>query len=494
MTEEELKVIPVVGSISLFMNRLDEEYIKSLQRTSSHSPDYIVRLRDEAQLVKLLKKIFNYFVRVDSKGEAAQMALRRVEHVYYVHDTIVNLADGESVDTAKLISDLCTYVYQEGTDRSKTRAMLCHIFHHALHDRFLEARDLLLMSHLQDNIANVGDVSTMILFNRMMVTMGLSAFRLGRIWDSHQCLSEICSGRNHRELLAQGISNNRYGDRSAEDEKAEKRRQVPYHQHINLDLVEACHLISAMLLEVPNMAAAGDDGPTTRRVKILSRMFRKQVDIYNRQVFTGPPEQIKDFIMCATKALMKGEWKVCANLLSELEVWSLLPGDKAVEQIQTMLVEKIKLEGLRTFLNAYSSQYDSLSLGQLCDMFDLSRNDVHSIVSKMMINRELHASWDQPTDTIVLRKVEASSLQLLALQFAEKAANLVETNERLLDTKTGNFHFRDGEGQRYDNNRGGQRRSGAGGGRGRGGDQKRGGRGGRSGGRGYKGRGGGGRN
>ena len=133
MTEEELKVIPVVGSISLFMNRLDEEYIKSLQRTSSHSPDYIVRLRDEAQLVKLLKKIFNYFVRVDSKGEAAQMALRRVEHVYYVHDTIVNLADGESVDTAKLISDLCTYVYQEGTDRSKTRAMLCHIFHHALH-------------------------------------------------------------------------------------------------------------------------------------------------------------------------------------------------------------------------------------------------------------------------------------------------------------------------------------------------------------------------
>jgi translation initiation factor 3 subunit C len=130
----------------------------------------------------------------------------------------------------------------------------------------------------------------------------------------------------------------------------------------------------------------------------------------------------------------------------------------------------------------------------LCDMFDLSRNDVHSIVSKMMINRELHASWDQPTDTIVLRKVEASSLQLLALQFAEKAANLVETNERLLDTKTGNFHFRDGEGQRYDNNRGGQRRFGAGGGRGRGGDQKRGGRGGRSGGRGYKGRGGGGRN
>ena len=88
MTEEELRTIPVVGSLSLFLNRLDDEYIKSLQRTSSHSPDYIIRLRDETKLVKLLTVVYNYFVRVGSKGEASEMALRRVEHLYYCHDTI----------------------------------------------------------------------------------------------------------------------------------------------------------------------------------------------------------------------------------------------------------------------------------------------------------------------------------------------------------------------------------------------------------------------
>jgi len=445
LTDEERSNIPVVGSLSLFITRLDEEYIKSLQRTSPHSAEYITRLRDEPQLVNLLRKVYNYYVRVDSKPEAAALAQLRLEHLYYCHDTILQKMNPEdSVNSAKLVQDLCTFIYQHGTDRSKTRAMLCHIYHHSLHDRFLEARDLLLMSHLQENISTVGDVSTMILFNRMMVNLGLCAFRQGRTWDAHQCLTEICSGRV-RELLAQGVSTGRFaGDKSAEEEKAEKRRQIPYHQHINLELIEACHLISAMLLEVPNMAAAGDEAG--RKTKIISRVFRKHNDIYDRQVFTGPPEQIRDFIMLASKSLMKGDWKKCATLLSDLDVWHLIPGENVVEQIKSMLAEKIKLEGLRTYLYAFSNQYESLSLAQLCEMFEMSKNEVHSIISKMMINREIHASWDQLTETIVLHKVEASSLQLLALQFAEKAANLVEANERLLDSKTGNFQFRDGEG------------------------------------------------
>lgn len=125
----------------------------------------------------------------------------------------------------------------------------------------------------------------MIMFNRMMVNVGMCAFRLGRIHDAHQCLSDICSGRV-RELLAQGVSSGRFNDKSAEQEKAEKRRQVPYHQHINMDLLEACHLISAMLLEVPNMAANMVDGDHQgqRRTRVISRTFRKFHDQYDHQV------------------------------------------------------------------------------------------------------------------------------------------------------------------------------------------------------------------
>ena len=417
-----------------------------------------MRLRDETKLVELLTVFQRYYERVDEKADAATLAEIKVEHLYYRHDSLAVQIDAavrqaesgsdaaspdetDKVDMAKQISDLCVYIYENGSDKQKTRAMLCQIYHHGLHDRFLEARDLLLMSHLQETIPVTGDISTMILFNRMMVTIGLAAFRLGKIWDAHQCLSDICSGRV-RELLAQGVNTGRFNDKSAEQEKAEKRRQIPYHQHINLDLLEAAHLISAMFLEVPNMAAVDD---SSRRSRVISRTFRKYSDIYDRQVFTGPPEQTRDFVMTATKALMKGDWKKCNDLLLSLEVWDLCAGDNAADEIKTMLSAKIKQTGLRTYLLAFSSQYDSLSLTQLCDMFDMTKTEVHSVVSKMMINRDLIASWDEPTETIVMRKVESSALQVLAVQLAEKAAGLVDANERLLDSKTGNYGYKDGD-------------------------------------------------
>lgn len=520
MTEADKKRIEVTGSLSLHLQRLEEEYVKSLQRTSHHSPEYITRLRDESKLVELLTRFHGYFERQQDFVAAATLAQLRIEHIYYRHDSIARQVDraarfykkfGEAsmlhpacitsdesgknqtnfkafhpasidgkpavdeqteVDFCELMTKLTSFVCKHGTDQEKTRATICQVYHHALHDRFMDARDLLLMSHLQETIHNCGDVGTMVLFNRMMVTLGMCAFRAGRITDSHQCLSDICSGRV-RELLAQGVNLGRFNDKSQEQEKAEKRRQVPYHQHINLDLLEACHVISAMLLEVPNMAAAAVEGDSYsgRRARVISRSFRKYHDQYNHQVFTGPPEQTRDFVMRAAMALKKGDWKTCADLTTKLEVWQLVPGDGSMERIAEMLTDKIKLEALRTYLFTFSSQYNSLSLSQLCGMFDMTKNEVHSVVSKMMINRELFASWDQPTETIILRKVEPTSLQVMALQFSEKISGLVEANERLLDAQTGSYGYKDEHWKDDDRNqsRGGFHHHHRGGGRGGGG-------------------------
>lgn len=60
------------------------------------------------------------------------------------------------------MDNLCKFIYaKDVTDRLRTRAILCQIYHHALHDRWFKARDLMLMSHLQDNIQH-SDVPTQV--------------------------------------------------------------------------------------------------------------------------------------------------------------------------------------------------------------------------------------------------------------------------------------------------------------------------------------------
>lgn len=213
------------------------------------------------------------------------MAFIRLENLYYVHDqTLANLRESalqksmkienefyECQNSKDLIFKLATMVYRYSEDKHKIKAILYQTYHHCLHNRYQTARDYLLMSHIPDQI-NSYEIGNQILYNRVVVQMGLAAFRLGLINEAHQALQELCNMQKTKELLAQGVST-----KVQSVEKEERRNLLPYHLHINIEVIESTYYISAMLLEIPSIAQDGGK-------KVISKLFRKLFETYDKSV------------------------------------------------------------------------------------------------------------------------------------------------------------------------------------------------------------------
>jgi translation initiation factor 3 subunit C len=486
------KYIKVPGSMVSYIERLDDELTRSLQTIDPHTSEYIERLTDEASLYNTIFRGQLYYehLRQDSQLEIPQdsvnrIVMRRLEHVYFKPASVVKILEEgawksvpegtESVITPRaqvaeatdLLQVLCNYLFLNNDGILRARAMLCQIYFSALGDDYYKARDMMLMSHLQETIGSF-DVLSQILYNRTLVQVGLCAFRKGLVYDAQNTLQEICGSGRQKELLAQGVMMQRYNQVSPEQERLEKQRQLPFHMHINLELLECVYLTCSMLLEIPLLAQTGSSPDVRKRV--ISKTYRRMLEYHERQIFTGPPENTRDHVMQASKALAAGEWKKATNFIHDIKIWDLMPD---TEGIKTMLAKQIQEEGLRTYLFTYAPFYDTLAVSTLSSMFELEDRKVAAIVSKMISHEELAAALDQVTFNVIFRKgVELSRLQSLSLTLADKAASLIESNERTLEQRTqgtANAFDRRGQNQR---GRGGGQRGGRGGGRIGGGGQR----------------------
>lgn len=54
------------------------------------------------------------------------------------------------------------------------------------------------------------------------------------------------------------------------------------------------------------------------------------------------------------------------------------------------------------------------------------------LCSKMIISEELSASLDEPSECLIMHRVEPSRLQLLALHLTDKLTQLADNNEQVL--------------------------------------------------------------
>ncbi|KAJ6552384.1 eukaryotic translation initiation factor 3 subunit C, N-terminal domain-containing protein, partial [Mycena sp. CBHHK59/15] len=241
--EEKGGIVRIRGSIISFVDRLDDEFTKSLQNIDPHGTEYIDRLKDEKVLYCTICRTQVFYENTNQDDPLGRVVMRRLEHIYSKPDAVQALEAASDTSeikpsmslaskgsTSGLIHALCVYLYKSGNSLLLTRAMLSHVYHHALHNDFHTARDMLLMSHLQESIHSA-DVATQILYNRTVVQLGLCAFRCGLIKEAQATLQDIFTTQRVKELLAQGVH-----APHQEPHRGQRRRATPlptldFHLH-----------------------------------------------------------------------------------------------------------------------------------------------------------------------------------------------------------------------------------------------------------------------
>nr|CAD7589925.1 unnamed protein product [Timema genevievae] len=446
----------VRGCVLTTVERLDEEFTKLLKECDPHSNEYVDR-ENFPRMLSLVFKKWNVFVNLCTQ----KMALTGCELglSYPTSITMLYMTTGFkpgisslclifrklfstqtqrhrklSSDTGNISQSSCLIFRKLSSDTGNISQSSCHIFRKLSSDtgKYFTILRLYVFTCFG---------SHMILYNRTMAHLGLCAFRHSNIKDAHNCLVDLMMTGKVKELLAQGLLPQRQHERSKEQEKIEKQRQMPFHMHINLELLECVYLVSAMLIEIPYMAAHEFDA----RRRMISKTFYQQLRSSERQSLVGPPESMREHVVAASKAMRNGNWAACKNFIinekMNAKVWDLF---HCADKVREMLTRLIQEEALRTYLFTYSNVYDSISMSTLAEMFELDLTIVHSTISKMIINEELMASLDDPTQTVVMHRSEPTRLQALALQLTDKVNNFVDANERIFEMKQGNFFNRSG--------------------------------------------------
>eukprot|EP01064_Diplonema_japonicum_P033333 TRINITY_DN6528_c2_g1_i1.p1 TRINITY_DN6528_c2_g1~~TRINITY_DN6528_c2_g1_i1.p1 ORF type:complete len:910 (+),score=294.47 TRINITY_DN6528_c2_g1_i1:37-2766(+) len=336
----------------------------------------------------------------------------------------------------EVVKALHKYIHRYCPDREdnvKTKALFYYIYHLALHDNYTKARDLLLMSKRtveyeersmkdqEDHTKFVTNSRLMILYNRVLAQLGLSAFRAGDLNDTLVLLNELCATIRTKEHLAQALVKSR--DKLESEQKAEKAKLIPMHMHINVELLDGVHLIAAMLYEVPSRAQYPHD--TKRRP--MSKAFTKLLANFSQQVFLGPPETTKEHIYAAYLALQKGDWSTANQHIMVLPLWNLIGNS---DKVKDMITQHVKTVGLRTYLFSFSQYYATVQLGELAEKYGLEESKVHATISKMILRQQITAAWDQPQQCICVEQNSVTKLQFLSTQLADKCVHLVEYNEQ----------------------------------------------------------------
>ena len=498
------------GSISSFVERLSDELTTHLLYIDPNSSEYIKTLQNDSKLYSIIIRCQSYLTRIISidnysKPEGEQInriIIKRLENIYYKpikliifselnnnNNNINNIPKINSseidenlnkLNTNNLIDSLCSHIYKYSNGISSSiyrkRAALMQSYYYSITNQFFKARDILHLTHVQATI-HTSEPGVQVLFNRAIVQLGLAAFRSGLIEETQIILHEVVTSQHTRDLLGQGriyfnnnlnnqtnnivnnTNNNQFNNYNNLNTNniSENGKFVPFHTHVNIELVDIVYYISSLLIEVPLIALQSYQSSTNGANNLLnnelqlqsqninkntSRSFKRILDYTERQYFQGPPEETRDYIFDAYHKLIKFNWFESSKILSNLKVWVMMPGistinengENGLELLKEMLIKLCKFQSLKTWAYVNAGIIKNYSIKKLSKRFELNEDDICGILGSLISNEEikgyLKINDDNNSKWIIFENKENGINQIIR-GLTTKVNSILERNEKL---------------------------------------------------------------
>ncbi len=75
-------IVRIRGSIISFIDRLDDEFTRSLQHIDPHGTEYVERLKDEKVLYCTICRAQSFYEKTNQDEPLGRVIMRRLEHIY----------------------------------------------------------------------------------------------------------------------------------------------------------------------------------------------------------------------------------------------------------------------------------------------------------------------------------------------------------------------------------------------------------------------------
>lgn len=234
------------GKINLykFFESAHKELYTSFQRLQPQNVEYVKRLHDEHKLLILGERVLKHYKEKDDDLNIGKTSLILLNHLYAKHNSVYrkmqklleNRPESERAQfyvlspesTEAKINELVKNVHEGSTKNFRIQATLYQIYHHAIHNRFYTARDQMSTAQLSETINRLEE-DIQILYNRTIVQIGLSAFRIGHVEECFDITKEIANYGKLKDLLAQSVKSNLTEKQIVK----EKKRFIPAHLQID---------------------------------------------------------------------------------------------------------------------------------------------------------------------------------------------------------------------------------------------------------------------